>query len=289
MAAVSLIGLGPMGAALAEAILAAGHDVTLWNRSPDKAGALIARGARFATDLVTAVQATPVTLICLDGCATTRALFEADALRPLLAGHGVIELSTTTPNESRTAASWFAAAGARYLDAAILCGVPAIGTEAGLLLYAGDESLFKACRPVLSALGRAPEFVGTEPGAAAVLDMIWLTRHAADYLAIYQGAALARAEGVTLDHIARAFPDDAGLDGLLAPLLTGDLGRPTASVAVWNKAARRVATQAREAGVSADLADLVVDVLSRTEAAGHGDLRMAAMAGVLGRKGDFWT
>lgn len=287
MAQVSLIGLGPMGAALAEALITAGHEVTLWNRSPGKAAALVARGARLAPDIASTLQAAPVTLVCLDSCKTTRVLLEADDLRPLLAGHGVVDLSTTTPNESREAATWFAKRGARYLDGAILCGVRSIGAPEGLMLFSGDESLFRACAPILSALGRPPEFVGTEPGGAAVLDMVWLTRHAADYLAVYQGAALARAEGVALDRIATAFPDDRGLELMLAPLLTGDFVPPPASVAVWNKAAKQIATQAREAGISTALPDLVVDVLTRTEAAGHGDLRMAAMAKVLGRKGDF--
>lgn len=287
MAKVSLIGLGPMGAALAKALITGGHQVTLWNRSPDRAAGLVALGARLAPDLGAAIRAAPVTLVCLDGSATTRALFEAEDLRPLLAEHGVIDLSTTTPNESRDAAVWFADRGARYLDGAILCGVRSIGTPSGLLLYAGDADLYQASHPILAALGQPPGFVGTEPGGAAVLDMIWLTRHAADYLAVYQGAALVRAEGVALDQIAMAFPDDTGLNLMLAPLMTGDFVPPPASVTVWNKAAKRVAAQAREAGVSTALADLVVDVLTRTEAAGHGDLRMAAMTRVLGRKGDF--
>lgn len=287
MAEVSLIGLGPMGSALAEALCTAGHSVTLWNRSPDKAASLVARGVRLAPDVAAAVRASPVTLVCLDSCATTRALLGADDVRPLLVRHGVVDLSTTTPNESRAAADWFAAAGARYLDGAILCGVRSIGTPEGLLLFSGDEALFQTCQPILAALGRPPKFVGAEPGGAAVLDMIWLTRHAVDYLAVYQGAALARAEGVALDQISSAFPDDEGLGLMLAPLLTGDFVPPPANVAVWNKAAKRIATQAREAGISSDLADLVVDVLTRTEAAGHGDLRMAAMTRILGRKGDF--
>lgn len=287
MAKVSLIGLGAMGAALAEALILAGHGVTVWNRSPGKAAALVAKGAALAPDLTALLRAAPVTLVCLDSCATTRALFEVGELRPLLDGHGVIDLSTTTPGESRDAAAWFADRGASYLDGAILCGVRAIGTPSGLLLYAGDEALFQQSRPILAALGRPPEFVGVEPGGAAILDLIWLTRIAADYLAVYQGAALARAEGVALERIATAFPGDKGLELMLAPLLTGDFVPPPASVAVWNKAARKIAAQAREAGISRALPDLIVDILTRTETAGHGNLRMAAMVRVLGRKGDF--
>jgi 3-hydroxyisobutyrate dehydrogenase-like beta-hydroxyacid dehydrogenase len=211
---------------------------------------------------------------------------ETPAVTVLLAGRGVVDLTTGTPAEARAAQVWFTARGARYLDGAILCGVRDIGTPQGLLLYSGDETVFQGNARVLAALGGAPRFVGPEVGAAAVLDMAWLTRIALDYVGLYQGAAVCRAEGVAIDHFAAVFNDGATQSNL-APLLTNAFGNATANVTVWNKAAKRMAASARDAGTSPAVPDLVVDILTRTEAAGFGHQRMAAMVKVLGRPGDF--
>lgn len=287
MSDISLLGLGPMGAALGRALIAGGHRITVWNRTAAKAAPLVDLGAQGAVSVAVAVAASPVTLVCLDSYQTTRALMQIPEVMRLLAGRIVVDLTTATPAEARAAEPWFSARGARYLDGAILCGVRAIGTAQGLLLYSGDEAAFHDSRRVLRALGAEPRFVGAEVGAAAVLDMAWLTRIAVDYIGLYQGAAVCRAEGVAIDHFAAVFPADDAAQVYLAPLLTNDFGQATANVAVWNKAARRMAAQARDAGVSPALPDLVVDILSRTEAAGFGHQRMAAMVKVLGRAGDF--
>lgn len=62
---VTVLGLGPMGAALAAAFLAAGHRTTVWNRTPGKADALAAQGAAEAVEAAAAVTASPLTVVCL--------------------------------------------------------------------------------------------------------------------------------------------------------------------------------------------------------------------------------
>ena len=57
---VGFIGLGHMGAGMAGNLIKAGHEVTVYNRSPDKARALVARGAKIANDVCEACQADAV-------------------------------------------------------------------------------------------------------------------------------------------------------------------------------------------------------------------------------------
>ena len=84
MTEITCIGLGLMGSALARALLAAGHRVTVWNRSPGKAEALVGLGAEEATSFSEAVAASPVVLICIDSYASTRALLESEGLAHFL-------------------------------------------------------------------------------------------------------------------------------------------------------------------------------------------------------------
>ena len=287
MSDISILGLGPMGSALGRALIERGRKVTVWNRSPAKAEALVKLGADSAASVAAAVGASPVTLVCVDNYQTTRSLFQAQDVISLLPGHIVVELSTGTPKDAREAEPWFVKHGARYLDGAILCGIPAIGTARGLLLYSGDREAFELCRPLLAALGEGTHFVGENIAAAATLDMAWLSRIAAEYTGIYHGAVICQSEGVNLDLYSSVFSENDSAHFWLEPLKKNDFGNATADVSVWNKAAKRMGEQARDAGISSAVPDLVVDILSRTETAGYGRERVAAMVKVLCRAGDF--
>src|SRR5260221_14329656 len=141
-----------MGSALARCLLAAGHDVTVWNRSPAKADPLVRQGAVAAESLSAAVAASPVVLICIDSYRSPQAVFEAPADAGLLSGRTIVQLSTGSPAGARSAEAWFTAAGARYLDGAILAGPSAIGAPATTILYAGRRTAFDGCRGLLGAL-----------------------------------------------------------------------------------------------------------------------------------------
>ncbi len=287
MSDISILGLGPMGLALSRALVERGHKVTVWNRTPGKAEALVKVGADSAVSVAAAVEASPVALVCVDNYQTTRALFQTQDVISLLPGHIVVDLSTGTPNEAREAEPWFVKHGARYLDGAILCGVPAIGTARGLLLYSGDRGAFEQCRPLLAALGEGTQFVGEDIATAATLDMAWLSRIAGEYTGIYHGAVICQSEGVTPDLYASVFPENDSAHFWLEPLKKNDFGNAPANVAVWNKAAKRMGEQARDAGISSEVPDLVANILSRAESAGYGQERVAAMVKVLCRAGVF--
>ena len=97
MTEVTCVGLGLMGSALARALLAAGHEVSVWNRTPEKAQALADIGALAVDTLKDAVAASPVVLICIDNYVSTRALLDAKGLADLLVGRTIVSLTTGTP------------------------------------------------------------------------------------------------------------------------------------------------------------------------------------------------
>ena len=146
MTNVSLVGLGSMGAALGRALLSGGRGLTVWNRNAAKAAPLVAAGAAVAPDLASAVAASPILVICIDDYAATRAILEAPEVSRQLAGRTVVQLSTGTPNEAREAEAWFRDRGATYLDGAIMVFPDGIGAPDTLILFAGTDTTWLACR-----------------------------------------------------------------------------------------------------------------------------------------------
>ena len=98
---VTVVGLGPMGAALAEAFLEAGHPTTVWNRSANKDDALVAKGATRADTVAEAVAANTLVVICLSDYEAMHQLL--DPLGDALSGKVLANLGSGTPEEAREA------------------------------------------------------------------------------------------------------------------------------------------------------------------------------------------
>ena len=132
---VSVIGLGVMGTALAEAFLREPLTVTVWNRTSSRCNRLQAQGARVASTVATAVAASEVVIVCVSNYAVTNELLGAREVRAVLNGKTIIQLSSGTPQEARDTAAWAREFGAQYLDGAILAYPSHIGsTKAQILI-----------------------------------------------------------------------------------------------------------------------------------------------------------
>ncbi len=170
---LTLLGLGDMGTALARSWLAAGHPLTVWNRTPAKAGPLVDEGARTAATAAGALEsaAGPVILCLLDDASVGEALDGAD-----LHGKDLINLTTSTPAQARQRARWAQERGARFLDGGIMAVPPMIGRPetGGYVLYSGDHALFERHREALEVPAGA-RFVGADAGHAALHDVALLS------------------------------------------------------------------------------------------------------------------
>ncbi|OKI02444.1 6-phosphogluconate dehydrogenase [Streptomyces sp. CB02923] len=174
---VTVIGLGPMGTALAEAFLDKGHSLTVWNRTPEKADGLVAKGAVRARTVAEAVAASPVTLVCLKDY---EAMYEV--LQPaaaVLEGRALVNVNSGTPSEARAAVGWCEERGIDYLDGAVMVPPPLVGGPGAVFLYSGSRSVFDRHHRTLTSLGD-PRHLGEDAGLAvlhnaALLDMMYTT------------------------------------------------------------------------------------------------------------------
>jgi 3-hydroxyisobutyrate dehydrogenase-like beta-hydroxyacid dehydrogenase len=264
-----------MGTALARAWLAAGHPVTVWNRTPARAEALAAEGATVAASAAEAVAANRLVIACLlDDTSLGEALQDAD-----LSGRDLVNLTTGTPAEGRARAAWAEARGARFVDAGIMAVPPMIGQpESGAyVFYSGSSELFEEHRATL-AVPADTRFVGTDPGFAALHDVALLSGMYGMFAGISHAFALIRGEDIApkdfapllegwLHAMAHSVPETA------ERLTTGDYTTGVVSnLAMQVQAGQQTLLRtADEQGVSQELLRPMLDLMKRRLDDGHGD------------------
>jgi len=182
---ITFLGLGEMGRALAGAV--DDEDTVVWNRTPTAFP-----GARVATSVTEAVAGAGVIVVCLFDSASVHEVL--DPVADGLAGRTLVNLTTTTPRESRDLAGWAAGHGVTYLDGAIMAVPEMIGGPGAAVLYSGDAAAFAAHRPLLDRWGTAT-FLGADAGAAALYDMAMLTGMYTMFAGFLHGAAMVVADG----------------------------------------------------------------------------------------------
>lgn len=199
-AAVTVLGLGPMGRALAGALLTAGHRVTVWNRTPEKAAALTARGAHQAATPAEAAAASDLTIVSVIDYDAAEAVVTpaADALR----GRTLVNLTADTPARGRAMAAWAHDHAIGYLDGAVMSPTAAIGTDHAVVLYSGPEEEYRTHRATLAAFGGTAAHLGADPGRAAAFDVALLDLFWTLMTGYAHAVALARAEQVTAAELA---------------------------------------------------------------------------------------
>lgn len=276
---VSVIGLGLMGSALAEALLSAGHEVIVWNRSPEKTKALIAKGAAEATSVSRAFADAQIVIICVTGHAATMELLEGIAEPD--ADRTLVQLSSMTPDESRELASWAQSREIGYLDGSIL-GLPSTVVQGlATVIFSGPRPLFDANERLLSALGTA-KHLSPEIGASVAFDRVWYAYVYANAMAFMQGAAMAHALGFSLDvyydTVKARSPVIVEQCLLLGERIAArNYETSDARIDVWADTFEDTLSICREKGVDDSLPSAVLSNLRRTSAAGHGDSDLAAV------------
>ncbi|MEU0893431.1 NAD(P)-dependent oxidoreductase [Streptomyces massasporeus] len=271
---LTLVGTGAMGTALARVWLAAGHEVTVWNRTAARTEPLAAEGVTVAASAAHAVAANRLVIVCLlDDASVGEALDGAD-----LAGRDLVNLTTGTPAEGRARAAWAEARGARFLDAGIMAVPPMIGApdSGGYVFYSGSPELFEEHRDTLG-VPAGTRFVGADPGLAALHDVALLSAMSGMFAGITHAFALIRPEDIAPKDFAPLLADWLTV---MAPavhqsadrLQSGDHTRGVVSTLAMQVAGNATLLRtAEEQRVSPELLTPYMELMERWLALGHGD------------------
>jgi 3-hydroxyisobutyrate dehydrogenase-like beta-hydroxyacid dehydrogenase len=195
MSKIAFLGLGHMGTPMATRLLNAGHDVTVWNRSRQRAAPLAEAGARVAASPAEAAAGVELAITMLaNPDALGAVLFGPDGLAAALSpGQTLVDMSTVGPEAFRSAAARLPA-GVAAVDAPVRGSTPE-ATAGRLHVYAGggDEE-FERVRPVLEIFGDV-HHVGPR-GAGAAMKLVVNTTLTASIVVIGEALALGRALGL---------------------------------------------------------------------------------------------
>ena len=198
MTAVGVLGIGRMGGAMARALRAAGHDLVLWNRTPDAAATLAGDlGARTASTPRETAAATEVCVTMLaDGPAVDAVYGGEDGLiAGARAGSILIDCSTVPPATLRTHESAARPAGAALLDAPVSGSVALAEGGRLTLMVGGDAADVARAQPILDALGSTVFHLGPL-GSGAAMKLAVNTVIFGLNQALAEGLVLAEAAGV---------------------------------------------------------------------------------------------
>jgi 3-hydroxyisobutyrate dehydrogenase len=276
---VAVLGTGIMGSGMARNLIGAGMDVTVWNRSPDRARPLADAGARMATDAAEAVAGADVVVTML---------FDTDAVAqvmewalPAVAPDTVwVQASTVGLDGTDRLAQLAAAHDVGFVDAPVL-GTRGPAEEGTLtVLASGPEALRGAVTPVFDAIGSRTIWVGERPGDAQKLKLVANSWVGMVITGIAQAVATAEALGLDpqlfFETIAGGPLDTAYGQLKGKSMIASDF--PTAfAVSGVVKDLGLIAAAMRGAEVPSGMVEAVAEAFRTAEAAGHGDEDMAAV------------
>jgi 3-hydroxyisobutyrate dehydrogenase-like beta-hydroxyacid dehydrogenase len=273
-APVTVIGLGPMGRAMAATLLETGHSVTVWNRTASRATELVAAGAALAATPADAVAASRLTILSLTDY---RAMHDIlDGSTDALDGATIVNLSSDTPDVTRAAATWAAHHGARFLAGGVMVPAPMVGTEAAYVYYSGPRAVLGAHEAVLRPLG-TPRYVGEDPGLAQLWYQAQLTVFLTTLAGLLQGAAMASAAGVGVgDFLPDALDTLTGIPVILEGghelakrLETGVHPGDLSTVAMMGATADHIVSTSHASGIDTRLPQAIRSHYDRAIATGH--------------------
>jgi 3-hydroxyisobutyrate dehydrogenase-like beta-hydroxyacid dehydrogenase len=278
MAKVAVVGLGAMGSRIAARLLDAGHDVVVWNRSPEKAGPLVERGASRADSPAAAAREAEAVVVMVADPAALRTVTEGSdgVLAGARAGTTIIQMSTVGP-------AHVAALAASLPDGVELLDAPVLGSltevEAGTLrvFAAGEAALVERWKPVLAALGTVLH-VGPV-GAGAATKLVANSALLSTLAALGEALALARRLGLSTEdafEVLAATPLAAQAERRRDAFSSGDYPLRF-ELGLARKDADLITAAAEAAGVDAKVARAVADWFADAEQSGEGDSDYSAI------------
>jgi 3-hydroxyisobutyrate dehydrogenase-like beta-hydroxyacid dehydrogenase len=277
---VGFIGLGIMGAAIAPNLVTAGHEVTVWNRSPEKADPLVAKGAIRAAKPAEASRGDAVFTMLSDDAAVEGV--SEDILASLPPGGVHISLSTISVALADKLTEAHAARG-QYFVAAPVFGRPPVAAEGKLFIAAaGAPAAIEKAMPLLEVIGQKIEVFGEKASTANLVKLsgnfliVSLTETLGEAMALVDTGGASKAQ--FLDFLTSTL-FNAPIYKNYGAMIVNETFDPAGFGAVLAAKDMRLAGEAAEAlGVSLPLNDLLRARLQRLIDGGEGHLDLTALS-----------
>jgi 2-hydroxy-3-oxopropionate reductase len=285
---IGFIGLGAMGAPMAQNLLKRGHDVTVFTRREDAMAPLVAKGARPASSPAAAASESDVTITMVFDTAsveevTLGARGIVEGARP---GAVVVDHSTIVPDGARQIAAALHARGIAMLDAPVSGGAAAAAAGTLSIMVGGDEAAFERARPVLECYGRTIAYIGPS-GAGQVAKACNQICTIVNMLGAAEAMLLAERAGVdptrVKDVILTGFGSSRMLE-LQAPKMIARAFDGNVESRLHDKDIHIVLDMARNLGIELPASAAAASVLTTLQERGGAKKDSAAMFDVLAKR-----
>jgi 3-hydroxyisobutyrate dehydrogenase-like beta-hydroxyacid dehydrogenase len=282
MAKVGFIGLGIMGEPMCRNVLAGGHDVVVYNRTPAKMDPLIAAGARAAASLAELVRRSEVVITMVSDPAAVRDVVTAKGgiLPSLSPGMTYIDMTTVSPEASREIAILVRGTGAEYLEAPVL-GSRKPATEGTLvILTGGDAEVSRRMEPLLRTMGRKVVHMG-DTGMAAHMKLLINQILGALLCAFAEAALTGIAAGIPAEKILEVIEDSVVACPAIrakGPDMLGErVFTPNFPLKHARKDVRLAVEAGKAAGVPTPVTKAACDLFDAALQRGYGDRDISAV------------
>jgi len=197
MAQIGFVGLGTMGSRIARRLLDAGHALTGYNRTPEKAQPLLDAGMRWGDTPRAVAETAEIVFSMVTDTAAAQAVALGDdgILAGLAPGKVYVEMSTIDPAATRALAARVAELGAQMLDTPVSGAPLTVEQGQASLMVGGDRDTFERVRPILLAIGPKTTYIGPS-GQAVSMKLAVNISIAVQLLAYGEGVVLAEKSGI---------------------------------------------------------------------------------------------
>jgi 3-hydroxyisobutyrate dehydrogenase-like beta-hydroxyacid dehydrogenase len=267
---VGVIGLGLLGTALCERLLASGYVAAVWNRTPEKAEPLVARGARWSDNPLVECDRVIISLYTTD--VVEQALEQMKS--GLRAGQILIDTTTGDPEQTAALGKRLAKLGVDYLESPIAASSEQTRQGNALAIVAGPPNAFAACRDLFDAIAGKSIHVGAAWGGAAKVKLVNNLVLGLNRVALAEGLVFAKAIGLdagkTLDVLKEGNSYSGVMDTKGRKMIEGDFSLQ-AKLSQHAKDVRIILEEAARGGISLPLSELHLRLLTEAIAAGFGE------------------
>lgn len=283
------IGIGLMGKPMVLRLLAAGHEVAVWNRSKDKLAPVVEKGAKAVASPAAVARAADIIMMCVtDQNAAEAVLFGSDGVESGGApGKLVVDFSSIAPDSARAFAERLAAKGMGLVDAPVSGGVP--GAEKGTLaiMAGGRAEDIERVRPVVMLMAQRFTRMG-DSGAGQATKLCNQVIVGSLLPVIAEAVRLAEAAGVDASKLPEAlkggFADSLPLQIFGARMAARNFEPPLGANATLLKDLENAATVARQFGVPLPMARTAAELYRLLEAQGKAEKDPAVLVDLLSGK-----
>ena len=194
---IGFIGMGHMGSHMAQRLLDAGYQLTVYDRTKEKTKALRQRGAQMAETPKDLAATCQVVMICVtDDEAQYNVMFGPDGmLTDIHVGSVIIDLSTVSPDASRRLSQAAQEKQVSMIDAAVSGSVPQVDQGSLVIFVGGEHKTYEQCKPLLDVLGTNSFYMGAS-GMGTTMKLVVNTLLGLGMQALAEAVALGEKAGV---------------------------------------------------------------------------------------------